>query len=394
MRFLGLLAILGACGLFAVPRTAAADQWWYYVTVACDPQKQRAEFGFGTLTNEEPTSAFIGDLAATAVPNAPQAFRLTGDTPAGECHLTPDLTIRAKVGEDDPRAYGQCGADPAVWLSLWVDRRKWLSAFQVGGHCASEVLQEITVTPAGLRICMVAADIHGDPAGAPACEERRADQLAQAPDLKEFPDRPNAPVQGSVVLAYAEDAALCGGMIAPQTNDYGLSNWRVVLPHPLDRKLVFARRNVFDIDNDGALDVVYSEHPTNGANDADIYYAWPGSTEEDAEDTPGPDPLDYSAYRSSRYAFPYSLGTCGDQRCGADEERPEEGRITLMHEKDNAGAPLSLRFRYLHEDPFLWKGQTYFVMRPLDAPEVIAVLRPHPTGFDETCIFHKIQHNY
>jgi len=393
MRSLHLLAILGACAFFAGHRPASADEWWYYVTVACDPQRQRAEFGFGTLMNEEPTSSFIGDLSATADSNAPQAFRLTGDTPPGECHLTPGLTIRAKVGEDEPRAYGQCGADPAVWLSIWVDRRKWLSRLQVGGHCAGEELQEVIVTPQGLSICMIAANADANSDPQPTCEEHRADQLAQDPDLVEFPQDTDAPVQGSVVVTHAEDAAFCQSMIAPGTNDYGAPDWQVVFPQPLDRKLDWLRRNLFDIDNDGTEEVVLSAHPSNGANDADIYFAWPGSTDEDADDAEEPH-LDDGAYRSSRYAFPYSLGTCHGQACGSDEETPEEGRITLSHAKDEAGAPLAVRFRYLHEDPFLWKGQTYFMIRPMDEPALIAVLRPHPGGFDETCIFHKILPNY
>lgn len=400
MRFFGLPALLGILLLFAGPRTAAADYWWYYVTAACDPQQQRATFKFGVKYNEDLTSAFFGDLTATGDPTEAQSFRLGSQSGPGECHLTPDLSLRAKVGEGEARPYGQCGADPAAWLSIWVDRRKWLARLQVGGDCNYEVLQELTVTPDHLRICYGPLDAEGNPAAEPTCEDRAIDHTALAPDLKEFPEDPNAPIEGSVVLAHTEDDALCRSMIVPQITAFGVPDWQVVRPKPLDRELTDRlsngrsySRNVFDIDNDGVQDVVYGYYPTYGTHDADIYFAWPGSIAEDGEDEPGP-PKDLSTYQSSRYAFPYSLGTCGNHRCRADEEHANQGQIALAHEQDETGAPVSLSFRTLHETPFLWKGQTYFLMTPLERGDIIAVLRPHPTGFDETCIFHKILPNF
>jgi len=56
-----------------------------------------------------------------------------------ECIYPSGNRVRVKVGEGSSSAYGECGGDPLVFMSLWVNGRKIVSRLDFAGHC-SEIL--------------------------------------------------------------------------------------------------------------------------------------------------------------------------------------------------------------------------------------------------------------
>ena len=390
LRCLPLLLIFALCSWI---ETAAADEFWYAVAATCDPQQQTATFKLEFHINEEETSAFHGALKPNADTTASQSFRLTGNVGPAECHLTPEILIRAKVGEGAP-AYGQCGGNPPVWLSLWIDRRKWLSRLNVGGHCADTVLKEIRVTPEGMRVCIgpeLAKNVSNE---ADICEEHKAAELAQAIDAQEFPLDSDSPAEGTIVLDYAEDAGFCRNMIAPDVNKFGLAYWHVRPPKPLDRTLELwpkdgddYTRNHFDIDNDGRDEMVYGYHPLSRVGESDTYFSAPA---RDA-DLAAPKRA-WELALTSPYVFPSRFRTCDGKVCGA-EQAYNDGELELRHAR-NMDKALKLSLSFVHATPFIWHGTTYFTISSALDAENLAVLRPHPTGFDEVCVFRRIPQNF
>jgi hypothetical protein len=323
---------------------------------------------------------------------ASQSFRLSGWAGPGECHLTPNILVRAKVGQGRALPYGQCGANPPVWLSLWVDGRKWLSRFSVGGHCVETVLKEIRVTPEGMQVCTKPEYPADGQEDVEDCEDHKAANLAQTTDVKEFPSDPDTPPQGSIVVAHAEDPEFCGRMIVPGSDAYGVADWRIDFPKPLDRDLQLwptdgssYTRNRFDIDNDGREEVVYGYHPMSRMNDFDVYFASPGQAVDDA----WPKSERQVNKLTSPYAFPFRFRTCDGRTCGPDEA----GEIALQHVQKDDAAP-SWDTRYVHAQPFVFNGVTYFYLSAMGDDELSAIVKPHPTALDEVCIFRAIPQNF
>jgi hypothetical protein len=361
---------------------ALADYVTYYAIVSCDPQQHSASIELGEAMSE-PVPA---EPQYNPDESGPKSFYLEGGEVPEDCHLAPDVVLRAKVGEGRAMPYGQCGADPAVWVSVWVNKRKWLSRFQIAGSCTPNVLSEITVTPEQIKSCTWPdPELNGGNRGPETCTIKAAAALPDHVDTDEYPIDPNAPAPGTVAVVYSENSELCDSMITESE--------QVEVPKDVEGKLFSDyqgglygasggfTRDVFDIDNSGTPRTVYGFHPSNHANDADMYFSSPG----DAVDQAWPQISEQMLYDGSAYIFPLSFGKCGDHPCRRGDE-PEEGTIGFRH------YPMEVRFRYLHETPFVWRGATYFLLNSMDmeAENIYAVLKPNPKGFDETCILNKV----
>ena len=252
----------------------------------------------------------------------------------------------------------------------------------------------------GLTICR-ARDLEA----AEQCSTTPASQLANEPDLAEYPIDKGGPLAGTIVTDFADDKTLCDSMIKMGETETGLQDWSIKLPPDAkswmwsDRRQGewdysrFISRQVFDIDNSGSARVVYGFHPEQHANDADIYFASPGPDFD--RDWPE---ITFEAsqtlYQKSPYIFPVTLGTCRGHPCGPADD-PYEGELTLQHPSGD-GTPVTFRFRYWHQTPFTWEDTTYFMARTLDANQrhLTMVLRPKPTGFEEICLFRRVLDDY
>jgi len=393
MRLLCVSVLFGCAVLCIGPRTAAADYVIYYATVRCDAAQHTATITLGQSESEPRPPEPPESRRPNADPAMDQSFELQGASGPGDCHLTPEILLRAKVGEGRAMPYGMCGADPAIWLSIWVDQRRWLSGFRIAGNCAEEVLSKIMVTPDGIQTCTWPADSH-DPE---TCTTKKAAELPADIDYNEFSAVAGQNPPGTVKVEYAEDMELCNAMVTRQDNEFGQPDWQIDVPKDAKGKLFTDYQaglyeysggfthDLFDIDNSGTPRMVYGFHPSNHANDADMYFLSPGV----AVDQAWPKISEKMLYEGSAYIFPLSFGKCANHPCGPADD-PEEGALGFRH------YPIEIRFRYLHETPFVWRGASYFLLNSMDmdAEYLYAVLKPTPKGFDEICILNKVPEAY
>lgn len=384
--------------------TAKADYGWDYVEVSCDPVKQRVTIQLNTLWNEDPDLNWHGSIRPKEARPKRQEFRVTGHIDYGECFISAGKPVRVKVSEGSTMPYGMCGADPEIWLSVWVDKRKWLSRHQIAGRCTTNPMSRIVISLTELVLCSKKTEQAGDVPenAAESCEAIPGSRLAKKRDLAEYPvSTAKQPKAGTVVIEHGQDSAICKGMIKKESSDFGLAAWTVEPPFNADSDFSDAQdhglyeysghfsRNQFDIDNDGKAEVVYGFHPSNHAHDADIYFVSSGK-ELDGQ---WPSLSETVLWKDSPYVFPNAHGHCQNLPCG---QKDEDGELTLQNYSES-GSRLSYRFRYLHVRPFVWQGATYFLLQSMDSStrHISAVLKPMKRSrLEEVCIFRTVSGNY
>lgn len=272
--------------------TAQADYSFDYINVSCDPAKQQVTIQMDTLWNEDPDLAWHGTIRPKKGRPSYQEFRVTGHIDYGECFLAAGNPVRVKMSTGDAMPYGECGGDPESWLSIWVDKRKWLSRYQVAGRCSTNPMSRIVISPTKMVICTKTNDASLDATPETAAESCKAIQVSRLPrdrDQAEYPiSRSLQPETGTIVLEHGNDVALCKDMVKKKRDKFGRAAWVVELPPKAESDLADAvdhglyessghfSRNLFDIDNDGKAEVVYGFHPSNHAQDADTYFVSPG----------------------------------------------------------------------------------------------------------------------
>lgn len=112
---------------------ARADYSWTYVAVSCDTARKEVTIRPSLLWNDYPTLAWHGTIRPERSKGDRQTFRVTSAIEYGECVLFPGTLVRVKVSEGSTRPYGMCGADPEIWLSLWVGKYHWIKQRKIGG---------------------------------------------------------------------------------------------------------------------------------------------------------------------------------------------------------------------------------------------------------------------
>lgn len=384
--------------------TAKADYSWDYVEVSCDPVNQRVMIQLNTLWNEDPDLEWHGNIRPTGARPRHQEFRVTGRIDYGECLISAGKTVRVKVSEGSTMPYGMCGGDPEIWLSVWVDQKKWLSRHQISGRCTTNPMSRMVISLTKVVLCSKKIAQSGDvPANeAESCEVIPRPGSAKKRDLAEYPvSTSKQPEAGTVVIEHGQDAAICKSMIKKGRSELGLAAWTVELPFNADSDFSDAQdhglyessghfsRNQFDIDNDGKAEIVYGFHPSNHAHDADIYFVSSGKELDDQ----WPSLSETVLWKHSPYVFPNTHGHCQTLPCG---QKDEDGELTLQNYSER-GSRLPYRFRYLHVRPFVWQGATYFLLQSMDSStqHISAVLKPMKRSkLEEVCIFRRIAGNY
>jgi hypothetical protein len=144
-------------------------------------------------------------------------------------------------------------------------------------------------------------------------------------------------------------------------------------------------KNHFDIDNDGTSEIVYSFHPSGHGYNADVYFKSPGG----AFDKKWPKISEKQLWESSPYIFPINDGQCRNQPCGQDSY-DHDGELIIQNYLIAGVTPIPYRFRYLHVTPFIWRDNTYFMLRSVEdwLQNITTVVKPIKNKqLEEVCVF-------
>ncbi len=333
-----------------------------------------------------------------------------------DCRLASGRTVRAKMGLGPIYPYGQGGADPSKWISVWIDEARVLNEY--GFECLAEgpCGIRVVVTPDGMEVCSrersrrsSPPDVDGQPPE--RCAITLNKDLSAVRDALEYPvaDERRRPAAGSIAMLYARDEQFCEIFQYGGTDN---NSSRVDLP--VDAKPVEAENRsdyeyagsyyhyTFDIDNDGRTERVVGLEARTHAHDGDIFFVYRGETV--------PKPIVQKAGKMKTMTVYAKAAARILPQYWSDYAGAAERRLAVEGDLEGAYAVTSVaspwwnnedtpifRFRYWYLRPFRYDQTTYFLTSSREASRLHwhTVLRPEPDGHvTEMCVFQIVPVRY
>ncbi len=363
-----------------------ADYMGYGLKVTCDAKNNKAEIVPYAVWNED---VYVGRPS--------------------NCTLSNGTEIRAKLGLGPVFPYGMGGGDPAKWLSVWINKTKIVSRYQVG--CEDEGPCNGAFKVAGKRLftCALTSSPSTNESGLSKkasykCTSKPIAKLAQARarDAVEYPlaGERMRPSPGTFVTLFARDAEFCRQFLSDQELPENSEEISPLSSSAYEYSGSYNRLD-FDINNDGENETVLGLNSSTHYRDGDIFFIYAGST------IPAQVGNSKETSSESRYAklatriLPHYWAdyTNRQERLLADKNT-DSGAYELKNSKapwwDTHDVPV-FRFRYWHLVPFRNFGTTYFRTRSMEAGLMhwSVVLRPEPDfKVTEECVFQTVQEHY
>lgn len=391
------IVLLVSCG------ESRADKWYAFTEVRCDPADGSVAIAPDILQNEEPSKEWLGQLIERRVSEA-RTFRLTPDVDYGECVLSEDTVVRVRMGLGVFHE-GEGGADPPQWVSVWVNRRKWISHQQLGGFGERNVVADVKVRADGVRICE-----RSESESESACRAWTLprSELPETADTAEYPSSGNRPRAGTIRVR--ESAThMCNTMLDQKERVYGHAAWEirppvgstVEFPPASDLGITLDvhldsvyREERFDANNDGVEDIVLSIHPATHAQDADVYFR----VDADRYERLAQSKRTMNDFvHEALFTYPFGWADCcrtAPYVDGADNNYLDS-RLPFTNAFN--GTDIHWRPRYTHLVPFVYEGTTYFIVSTFDSwsRNVTYVVKPlADDSFKRICMFERVERNF
>ncbi len=327
--------------------------------------------------------------------------------PPKDCMLANGTKIRAKMGLGPVFPYGMGGGDPAMWLSIWINKAKVVSRYQYGCEDEGPCSVAFKVAKKRLYKCALASspDTNGSGAAKKAaykCTSKVIGKLTRTRDAIEYPlaGERKRPSPGSFETLFARDVEFCrqfsSGTALPENSEEISSSTSSAYEYSGSYN-----RLDFDINNDGNNDTVLALNSSTHYRDGDIYFIYADSS------VPAQEGQSKETSSESRYAklathiLPhYWADYTNTQEKLLADKGDDDGAYELKNSKapwwDKNDIPV-FRFRYWHLAPFRHFGTTYFRTSSMEAGLMhwSVVLRPEPDyKVTEECVFQTVQEHY
>lgn len=334
-----------------------------------------------------------------------------------ECVYPSGTRVRVKVGEGEARPYGECGADPEVFATVWVNGRKVSSRQQFAGRCMEyrEGYQQPSFkimggTKTSVQKCATRKSAQGLVQEKDAMQPKREPLVVcvDYPDISSYPiDRPEYPLPGTnplsvgaIELQTGRDEVCKVVQRELEADFYTFSNYsqKVTLARPawedtdveLPTALRGGRVSVFDFDNDGKLDRIFSRLYESNYMHGSVLLVQPGDSAKTL--SVGASLLDQTSLylpcqmdKKSR-----AIADCPGFSQNADEagyEIPGSSRAESVY----------FRGRYTSISPFIFRNTTYLGLSSYsyDTSNYVAIVKPLPARkFQPICLFRQVPENF
>jgi hypothetical protein len=236
-----------------------ADEYYNYIQMTCNPTEIKVELENIDQWDDRPSDS---DYSFKGKTFQNDDFNLTTLKiyKAGECTFSNGKKVRLKLGSGEAVPYGQCGASPASWFSLWVDEKKILSQYDYIPTCLAESsLKSIKVQDDAVEICeynttgsFASLEIHKESF---TCKTFNVGNSEK--DNNEYPTGKKKLPAGTKILEYGSDDPLCQAFIKDDWHNTQTTKiYSITWPFCGANNLT---RDVVDIDNDGSVEVLYSD---------------------------------------------------------------------------------------------------------------------------------------
>lgn len=235
--------------------TLFADEYYNYIQMTCNPTEKKVELENVDQWNNSPSDSDYSfkekifqndDLNSSTL----KIYR------AGECIFKNGREVRLKISADEAFPYGQCGASPASWLSLWVDKKKILSKYVYIPTClAQSSLKSIKIQDDVVEICdynttgnFASLEINTE---AFTCKSINVSR-----DNIEYPVSGEKIPAGTKILEYGFNSPLCEAFVKDdwrtQAREMNFDTKHLNNANVLSKSIV-------DINNDGVDETLYSD---------------------------------------------------------------------------------------------------------------------------------------
>lgn len=338
-----------------------------------------------------------------------------------ECIYPSGTRVRAKVGKGSARPYGECGGDPEVFMSLWVNERKIASRVLFAGHCREEhgsptVSFNISGPYNGVSVQKCHSARQGGSNLTPESNNTKKDAseplsvCVDFPDVSKYPkDFLEYPRQGAKPLKVGDiellqgSDAVCHAVLDELEEDfYTFSNYpdqsKIKLSRPnwtttaveLSNELAGSSESIFDFNNDGKLDRVFSRSFESTYMDGSVLLMQPGrsSSKLNVSDSP----MDQNSI-----FLPCQMGKVRHNilDCPPFSQKNDEAGFSMRGR--NEKEEVYFRVRYSSISPFSFHGVNFIGVSTMseDTQDFVAVLKPMPDGtFQKSCLLRRISENF
>lgn len=334
-----------------------------------------------------------------------------------ECVYPSGTRVRVKVGEGNARAYGQCGADPEVFMTVWVNGRKVASREQFAGRCMEydKDYERLSFKIVGGDKPIVKKCSTRMPAKGPAQRQQapvtrcvdHLDLLKDPVDSLEYPPPGTKPLPTGAIELVTGHSEVCHVVQRElESAFFTFSGFppfsrypsETLLARPtwedtavtLPARLRGSRVSVFDFDNDGNLDRVFGLAHDSNYMHGTVLLVQPGSSPKTLSVSDNP-------IAASSLYLP----------CQMDKEQPAiSGCPGFSQKADEAGyeipgkpggSSVFFRGRYTTVEPFFFQSKTYLGLagHSLGVEEYVAIVKPLPgRKFRSICLFRQVPENF
>jgi uncharacterized protein len=334
-----------------------------------------------------------------------------------ECIYPSGTRVRVKVGEGTSRAYGECGADPEVFMSLWVNERKIASRVWFAGHCIESRREnpDVSFKITGVYDGVSVKKCHSTKRGTinPTTKKDAAEPLSVCvdfPDVSKYPkdfleyprQGTKVPKIGDIELLKGSDA-VCQAVLDELRADFNTfshtsdqSKSKLTRPNwndstvKLPEELAGSSESIFDFDNDGKLDRVFDRSFYNTYMAGDVLLVQYGNS-------PSRLNVSDSPMEEASGFFPCQMSEVRHKIHDCPPFSQENDEAGFSMEGRNSDAPVYFRARYSTIDPFSFQGANYIEASTMDeeAKDFVAILKPLPDRtFQKMCLFRRISENF
>ena len=247
-----------------------ADEFYSYMKMTCDPSDNTVYLECDAQDNNPPKIAYTFKEKIFGENDFdPEQLKIYKD---GECRFANGRIVRIRLGADVSRSYGQCGASPAEWFSLWVNKKKVLSKTIHTPQCYSGrcTLKSLKVSDKNIAIYQYhtsnefPVDVNWSVVNT---KIMKIDDGLPIDEI-EYPSQGKKNPVGTRVLSYGHDNPICSEFIK--------KDWYKRIKHVASEKYMKNARMGFkriskDLNHDGIKEYIYKKYQAWGPYDPRFY---------------------------------------------------------------------------------------------------------------------------
>ena len=394
---MGTLALLIFLACFG---TLHADEYYNYFKMTCDPLANSVKLENVDQWNNIPSKedyAFkqkVFDKNDSAI----VSLKVYED---GECIFANGKSVRVRLGADRAFPHGQCGAAPALWFNLWINKKKILSHSVYNPTCnPGNTVESVNITDENITFNKYEVtgefpfwSINND---ITHFETMLIDNTLPSDD-KEYPKVQEHLKIGDWKAFYESDEKFCSQFL--DDNQFILPKRAQRLEAgnfaPYEYNGDFEKMKDADYDNDGVVDEAYALHARTHYNDGDSYFIF---SKENNVSKLWPNINVELLDKYKKNIFPNQLAGCARPK-GCDYGEYIDIKMMIpddLNGPDNNNWKEYISIRYTYSKPFILDGVIYFVLTYNNSGgQGKVIIKPLPNNKAEhMCYFHKIIKNY